>query len=275
MNTAVSPEMETLKSKLKTTWEAGDFSEIAKHIETAAEGFVGRLNVQPGMKVLDVACGSGNLAVVAAAKAADVTGIDIADNLVESAKKRAEALGLSIKFEQGDAEAMPYADGEFDVVMTMYGAMFAPRPDVTASELIRVCKPGGTIAMANWTPTGFAGQMFKLAGKYLPPPPMPAPVLWGVPETVAERFGDHVTDLQMTLQMAEFRYEMSPAEVVDLFRTYFGPTVMAFKAIAPENHEAYRSDLEALWAEHNTSGGVETHVKSEYLEVIATKKAEA
>jgi ubiquinone/menaquinone biosynthesis C-methylase UbiE len=147
--------MQMLKSRLKTTWEAGDFSQIAKHIESAAEDFVGRLNIQPGMKVLDVACGNGNLAVAAARRGADVTGIDIADNLVEAAKKRAESLGLNIKFEQGDAEALPYDDDSFDMVMTMYGAMFAPRPDVTAAELVRVCKPGGTVAMANWTPAGY------------------------------------------------------------------------------------------------------------------------
>jgi ubiquinone/menaquinone biosynthesis C-methylase UbiE len=264
--------METLKSRLKTTWEAGDFSEIAKHIETAAEDFVGRLDIQPGAKVLDVACGSGNLAVVAARKGAHVTGIDIADNLVESAKQRAAALGLNIKFEQGDAEALPYDDNSFDVVMTMYGAMFAPRPDVTAGELVRVCKPGGTVAMANWTPSGFAGQMFKLATKYVPPPDMPSPVLWGVPDTVKERFDDRLGNLQLTPRMAQFEYDFPPADVVELFKTYFGPTVMAFKAIPPENHEAYRSDLEALWAEHNTAEGDQTQVESEYLEVIGTKR---
>jgi ubiquinone/menaquinone biosynthesis C-methylase UbiE len=271
MSSAVSPEMETLKSKLKTTWEAGDFAEIAKHIETAAEAFVDRLNISPGMKVLDVACGSGNLAVVAAQKGADVTGIDIADNLVESAKRRAETLGLDIKFEPGDAEAMPYEDNRFDVVMTMFGAMFAPRPDVTAAELLRVCKPGGRIAMANWTPTGFAGQMFKLGGKYVPPPPMPPPVEWGLAEKVAERFGDGVSDLQTTHRMAEFDYDYEPSGVVDLFKKYFGPTVMALRAMGEENHGAFSGDLEQLWSEHNenTSGG--THVKSEYLEVIATK----
>jgi ubiquinone/menaquinone biosynthesis C-methylase UbiE len=202
MSTAVSPEMETLKTKLKTTWEAGDFSEVAKHIETVAEQFVERLNIQPGMKVLDVACGSGNLAIIAAQKGADVTGIDIADNLIDAAKKRAETAGLDIKFEVGDAEAMPYEDNSFDLVMTMFGAMFAPRPEVAASELVRVCKPGGTIAMANWTPDSHAGQMFKLSGKYIPPPPMPAPVLWGVPEEVAKRFGDSVTDLKTTPRLA-------------------------------------------------------------------------
>jgi hypothetical protein len=126
MSTAPSPEMETLKTKLKTTWEAGDFSEVAKHIEKVAAEFVDRLDIKPGMKILDVACGSGNLAVNAAQQGADVTGIDIAENLVEAAKRRAEAMGLDIKFEQGDAEAMPYNDNTFDVVMTMFGAMFAP-----------------------------------------------------------------------------------------------------------------------------------------------------
>ncbi|MCC7308033.1 MAG: class I SAM-dependent methyltransferase [Acidobacteria bacterium] len=272
MSNAVSPEMETLKSKLKTIWEAGDFSEVAKHIETVAEQFVNRLDIKPGMKVLDVACGSGNLAVNAAANGAEVTGLDLADNLVESAKKRAEALGLKIKFEQGDAEAMPYEDNTFDVVMTMFGAMFAPRPEVTASELVRVCKPGGIIAMANWTPEGHAGQMFKLSGKYLPPPPMPAPVLWGVPEEVAKRFGDSITDLKTTKQLADFYFEYGPAEVVEHFRKYFGPTVMAFKAIAAENHEAFRSDTEALWKQNNTATDGTTKVKGEYLEVIARKK---
>src|SRR6187455_1649381 len=198
MSTALSPEFDALKSRLKSTWMAGDFSQIAKAIESTAEAFVERLNIQPGMKVLDVACGSGNVAVIAAQKGADVTGIDIADNLIEAAKKRAEAAGLNIKFEVGDAEALPYDDNSFDVVMTMFGAMFAPRPEVVASELIRVCKPGGTIAMANWSPNGHAGQMFKLSAKYLPPPPMPAPVLWGVPEEVTKRFGDRVSDLTMT-----------------------------------------------------------------------------
>ena len=272
MSTAPSPEMETLKTKLKTTWEAGDFSEIAKHIETVAEQFVDRLDLKPGIKVLDVACGSGNLAVNAAKKGVDVTGIDIADNLVESAKQRAEAMGLDIKFEQGDAEAMPYADNTFDVVMTMFGAMFAPRPEVAASELVRVCKPGGIIAMANWTPDGHAGQMFKLSGKYIPPPNMPPPVLWGVPEEVAKRFGDTISELTTTSRYADMTFEYGPAEVVEEFRKYFGPTVMAFKAVGPENQEAFRSDTEELWVKNNTAADGTTHVESEYLEVIATKK---
>ncbi|MCW5957655.1 MAG: class I SAM-dependent methyltransferase [Pyrinomonadaceae bacterium] len=272
MSTAVSPEMETLKTKLKTIWEAGDFSEVAKHIETTAEAFVERLNIKPGMKVLDVACGSGNLAIIAAQKGADVTGLDIAENLVDAAKQRAEKLGLDIAFEQGDAEDMPYADDSFDIVMTMFGAMFAPRPEVTASELVRVCKPGGTIAMANWTPTGFAGQMFKLGGKYVPPPPMPPPVLWGVPDEVTARFGDSITNLTMTPQIADMIFEFGPAEVAEFFKTFFGPTVMALKAMGEENHVPFTNDLVNIWTENNTKNDGSTLVKGEYLEVVATKK---
>jgi Methylase involved in ubiquinone/menaquinone biosynthesis len=272
MNDTISPEMESLKSKLKTTWEAGDFTEVAKHIETVAQQFVERLNIQPGMKVLDVACGSGNLAIIAAQKGAKVTGIDIADNLIDSARTRADAAGLNIKFEVGDAEAMPYEDNSFDLVMTMFGAMFAPRPEVAASELVRVCRPDGTIAMANWTPNGHTGQMFKLSSKYLPPPPMPPPIQWGIPEMVTERFGDSVKDLKMTTQIAEFIFDYGPAEVVKHFKQYFGPTVIAYKLIAPEHHEAFRADTEALWTLNNTATDGTTLVKSEYLEVIATKK---
>ncbi len=269
---APSPDVSELKSRLKNTWMAGDFSKVAEHIETAAQAFVDRLEITPGMRVLDVACGSGNLAVLAAQRGAEVTGIDIADNLIEAARRRAEVAALNIRFDVGDAEAMPYEDDSFDLVMTMFGAMFAPRPDVTASELLRVCKPGGTIAMANWTPTGHAGQMFKLSGKYIPPPDMPPPVPWGVPETVVERFGDRVTHLETTHRLADMIFEFPPADVVEFFRTYFGPTVMALKAIPEENHADYVRDMEDLWARNNIATDGTTLVKSEYLEVRATKK---
>jgi len=272
MSSATSPEMETLKSRLRSTWMAGDFSKVAQHIEGAAKEFVDRLNIQPGQRVLDVACGSGNLAVLAAKKGADVTGIDIAANLITAARKRAVEAGIKVKFDEGDAEQMPYADNSFDVVMTMFGAMFAPRPEVTASELVRVCKPGGRIAMANWTPEGFAGQMFKLSGKYMDPPKMPPPVQWGMPDMVSERFGDSVTDLKMEPRIADMTFDFPPASVVEFFKTYFGPTVMAFKTIPEENHEAFRKDMEDLWTQNNTMTDGTTLVKSEYLEVTATKK---
>jgi SAM-dependent methyltransferase len=272
-NPEMTTEMEALKSKLRATWIAGDFGEIAKSIAAGAEEFVAGLNVKPGMKVLDVACGTGNLALPAARAGADVTAVDIAPNLIEQARTNAAAEELNAKFEVGDAEAMPYADGEFDLVMTMFGAMFAPRPDVTASELIRVCKPGGRIAMANWTPAAFTGQMFKLGTKYVPPPPgMPSPVLWGDEETVRQRLGEGVTGLQMTKRPITFTYPFGPAEVVEHFRKYFGPTQKAFESLDAEKQDALRSDLVQLWTENNQATDGTTVVTSEYLEVLAVRE---
>jgi len=271
-STKMTPEMETLKGKLRGMWIAGDFGEIAKSIEHGAVEFVDRLSLKPGMKVLDVACGTGNLAIPAAKTGATVTGIDIAPNLIEQAIERAKAEGVDAKFEVGDAEALPYADGEFDVVMTMFGAMFAPRPDVTASELIRVTKPGGTIAMANWTPGAFTGQMFKTGAKHVPPPPgMPSPVLWGTEDAVRERLGDRVKDLSMTPTKIVFTYPFGPTEVVEHFRKYFGPTQKQFEMLDENGQAALRSDLVGLWESANEATDGTTRVESEYLRVIATK----
>ena len=269
---AASPEMETLKSRLKKTWEAGDFSQVAKHVESAAVEFVERLGFKPGDRVLDVACGSGNSAIAAARKGADVTGVDIASNLVEAARARAAAEGLKIHFDQGDAEDLPYEGESFDVVITMFGAMFAPRPEVVASELLRVTRPGGRIAMANWTPEGVPGQMFKLNAKYVPPPPMPPPVQWGVEDIVRERFGDRVVDLKTEKRIANMVFEFPPAEVVEFFRTYFGPTKMSFDSLDPDKQEEYRKDLEEHWAKYNLATDGTTRSESEYLEVVAIKK---
>ena len=271
-STQMTPEMETLKGKLRGMWIAGDFGEIAKSIAAGGEEFVERLNLRPGMNVLDVACGTGNLAVPAAKTGADVTGIDIAPNLIEQAIQRAASEGVEAKFEVGDAEALPYEDNTFDVVMTMFGAMFAPRPDVTASELIRVAKPGGLIAMANWTPEAFTGQMFKAGAKHVPPPPgMPSPVLWGSEDTVRERLSEGISDLQLTRRKIIFTYPFGPAEVVEHFRKYFGPTQKQFEQLDEAGQAAMRSDLVALWEQNNQATDGTTKVESEYLDVRATK----
>ncbi len=271
-STEMTTEMEALKSRLRATWVAGDFGVIARSIEVGAEEFVGRLDLKAGVSVLDVACGTGNLALPASKDGAVVTGIDIAPNLIEQAIARAAAEGIDAKFDVGDAEALPYPGESFDVVMTMFGAMFAPRPDVTAAELVRVCKPGGLIAMANWTPEAFTGQMFRLGAKHVPPPPgMPSPVLWGTEDAVRERLAHGIADLQMTRRKIMFLYPMSPAEVVEQFRRYFGPTVVAFSKLDPDSQAALRSDLEALWTENNQATDGTTAVESEYLEVRAVK----
>ena len=180
-----SPGLEQVRQGMRAVWMAGDFGKVAEYSVKDAESFVESLELTPGLKVLDVACGTGNTAIPAARKGAQVTGIDIAPNLLSQARDRAGAEGLQITFQEGDAEELPFPDGEFDLVMSMFGAMFAMRPERVASELARVCRRGGKIAMANWTPDGFAGKMFALASRHLPPPPgVPAPVLWGDEATV-------------------------------------------------------------------------------------------
>lgn len=269
----MKPEMETLKTRLKSMWMAGDFGQIAKQIQTSADQFISRLALKPGDQVLDVACGTGNTAIPAARAGATVTGSDIATNLLEQARARAAAEGLTIKFEEGDAENLPYSDNAFDVVVTMYGAMFAPRPELVAAELVRVCRPGGRIAMANWTPEGHIGQMFKVTGKHVPPPSnMPSPIKWGDEATVRERFGEGIADLNLTKQMCRFKLPFGPAEVVEHFRTYYGPTQRAFEALDSEKQAALRKDLEQLWGANNRATDGTTDVEGEYLEVIATKR---
>ncbi len=204
--TTLTPEMEALKAKLKATWMAGDFGQIAETYSPGAAEFVNRLNLRSGERVLDVACGTGNLTLPAARKGASVTGQDIAPNLLEQGRARAKVEGLTIQFDENDAEALPYDDAAFDTVITMFGAMFTPRPDVTAAELTRICRPGGRIAMANWTPGGFIGQMFKIVGKYVPSAPgMPSPLLWGDEAIVAERLNGSVADLQLTRRLSHLQ----------------------------------------------------------------------
>src|SRR4029079_11425411 len=211
MESGATSELAALKTKLRATWIAGDFGEIARYYADQAEDFVKRLDLKRGRKVLDVACGTGNLALPAARTGATVTGVDIAPNLVEQARENAKREGLNVQFDEGDAEALPYGDASFDAVVTMFGAMFAPRPDLVAAELKRVCRPGGFIAMANWTPTGFIGKMFKTVSSHLPPPPgMAPPVLWGVEETVRERFGEDISKLETKRQNVHWAFPFSP-----------------------------------------------------------------
>jgi SAM-dependent methyltransferase len=264
--------MESLKTRLKGMWMAGDFGEIAKMIEAAGEEFINRLSLKPGLLLLDVACGTGNLAIPAARAGAIVTGVDIATNLLEQARARAESEGLRIQFDEGDAENLPYPDSAFDVVVTMFGAMFAPRPDLVAAELKRVCRPGGRIVMANWTPEGFIGQMFKVTGKHVAPPPnMPSPLQWGSEDAVRERLCDGIADLRFARRMCAFKSPFPPADTVEFFRMYYGPTQRAFAALDDERQSALRKDLEQLWNEHNRATDNTTYGEGEYLEVNATK----
>ena len=273
MTTNLTPEMEALKAKLKATWVSGDFGQIAKSYAPGAAEFVNRLNLQPGERVLDVACGTGNLTIPAAKSGASVIGQDIAPNLLEQGRARAKAEGLTIQFDENDAEALPYDGASFDTVITMFGAMFTPRPDTTAAELARTCRPGGRIAMANWTPGGFIGQMFKIVGKHVPPAPgMPSPLLWGDEATVRERLNGSVSNLQLTRRSITFNFPFTTPEVVEFFRRYYGPTYKAFGALDEKGQTALRQELEQLWSAHNQSKNGVTRVESEYLEIVAVRR---
>jgi SAM-dependent methyltransferase len=264
--------IEQLKQRMRASWMAGDFGQVAKYSAKHAEEFVNRLGIQKGAKVLDVACGTGNTAIPAARAGAAVTGVDIAPNLLEQARQRAAAEGLTIHFEEGDAEQLPYENGEFDVIISMFGAMFAPRPDRVAAELIRVCRPGGMIAMANWTPDGFAAKTFRASARFLPPPEeIPAPVLWGDEATVQERLGAGSSDIRMTHRPFDMEFPFGPRETVGFFRNYFGPVLTAFSRMTPEQQQDYAADLERFWSESGESGPNRTVVRTDYLEVIATR----
>jgi ubiquinone/menaquinone biosynthesis C-methylase UbiE len=261
-----------LKAQLKATWMAGDYGVVAKHLQSHARDFIARRRITPGLRVLDVACGTGNLTIPAAKLGAIATGVDIAGNLIEQARVRAQGEGVPVQFDEGDAEALPYPDASFDLVVSMYGAMFAPRPARAAAELVRVCKSAGQIAMANWTPRGFVGQMFKVIAAHMPPPAgVPSPVLWGDEATVRERLRHGIAELRSAPVKVTFKYPFSVSETIEFYRSYFGPVQRAFAALSPNDQHALRRDLEDLWAKHNRADDGTTDIEAEYLEVVATR----
>jgi len=270
IETQTSSDFNELKTRLKTTWMTGNYDLFSRFMEKDAEQFFLRLGVKPGTRLLDVGCGAGQLALIAARAGAKVTGCDIATNWIEKARARAAAERLSIVFEEGDAEALPYAEGQFDAVVSLVGAMFAPRPDVVATELRRVCRPGGLIALANWTPDGFIGLMFKTIARHIAPSNMPSPVLWGDEETVRRRLRNGIAHLKCERQIYHFDYPFPPDEVVEFFRTNYGPMSRAFASLETDGQEKLRSELVALWSAHNKAKDDTTRVDAEYLEIIAT-----
>lgn len=262
-----------LTTRSRIVWTTGDFGKIARCYQAGAAEFVARQKIETSEEVLDVACGSGSLTIPAARRAAQVTGLDIAANLLDQARARAIYEGLhNIVLDEGTAEALPYEDGAFDVTLSMFGVMFAPRPNQVAQELARVTRKGGRIALANWTSDGFIGQMFKIVGKHVPPPAdTPSPLLWGNEERVSERLGSSVTAVRATRRMIALSFPYDVAATVDAFIRWYGPTVRAYNSLDGLGRDAFRADLVALWSAHNQGQNGTTLVESEYLEYQALR----
>jgi SAM-dependent methyltransferase len=267
--------LDELKTRLRDTWMTGDYGRFSRYMERDAEAFYRRLPIKPGAQLLDVGCGAGQLSLIAARAGARVTGCDIASNWLVQARRSAAAEGLSVVFEEGDAEALPYGNGTFDAVASLIGAIFAPRPERVAAELTRVCRPGGIIAMANWTGPGFVGQMFKTIAKHIAPSGMPSPVLWGDEPTVRERLGSGVATLECSSHLYELSYPFSPADVVEFFRANYGPMTRAFASIGEEAQRQLRDELTGLWSRHNRATDGTTRVDAEYLQVVAVRANQA
>ena len=262
----LSPEMQGLKTRLKATWESGDYGIFARYLEPGALIFLRKLALHPGERYLDLACGAGQLAIPAAAAGAEVTGLDLAANLIAQARQRAREAGLTVRFDEGDAEALPYPDAGFDVVSSLVGVMFAPRPERVAAELLRVTRPGGRIVLGSWTPQGFIGGMFRVIGQHVRPSPlMPSPMLWGDEATVRERLGAGVRDLRFERFAYPVAYPFGPDEVVEFFRAYYGPTNRAFAGLDEVGQAALRADLQAHWERHNQATDGSTRLESELL----------
>jgi SAM-dependent methyltransferase len=267
-------DVETLKASHRAVWAAGDYAAIAELIdEIPPAHLLRRVGVGPGQTVLDVATGTGNVALRAAAAGADVVGLDLAPELFETARQRADALGVEVKWVAGDAEALPYDDDSFDRVLSVFGVQFAPRHEVTASELVRVCKPGGVIGLSNWTPQSKVGELFEIISRYLPPAPAyaTAPPLWGSEAHVRRLFADADVELELERATTPFRFD-SAEHYVSFFETNYGPTVKARERLTAEGRwDDCRSEIVAMMERRNVASDSSLEVPADYLHVVARK----
>jgi ubiquinone/menaquinone biosynthesis C-methylase UbiE len=261
-----------LKTRQHAAWSSGDYAIVGTTLQIVGEELCEALDIRPGQKVLDVAAGNGNASLAAARRWCDVVSTDYVPSLLERGQLRAKAEGLPLEFKVADAEALPFANAAFDVVVSTFGVMFTPDQDKAAAELLRVCKNGGKIGLANWTPEGFIGQLFKTLGKYLPPPAgVKSPALWGTPQRITELFGAKAMSIKAEPRHFTFRYR-SPEHFLEIFRNYYGPMLKAFAALDETNGRGLRHDLLALIGRMNAATDGTMIVPSEYLEVVVAKR---
>jgi ubiquinone/menaquinone biosynthesis C-methylase UbiE len=265
-------DLAALKNRQQMAWSSGDYAVVGTTLQIVGEELCEALDLRAGQKVLDVAAGNGNISLAAAHRWCDVISTDYVPSLLERGRARASAEGLTIKFQEADAEALPFADGTFDAVVSTFGVMFTPNQNQAAAELLRVCKSGGKIGLANWTPDGFIGQVFKTLGKYLPPPGgVKSPALWGTRGRLVELFGPTTILTQAEPRNFNFRYR-SAEHFLDVFRTYYGPLLKAFAALDEDKQRGLKEDLHALIARMNKANDGTMVVPSEYLEVVINKQ---
>jgi ubiquinone/menaquinone biosynthesis C-methylase UbiE len=267
----VEPALEAVKARQQGAWSSGDYAVVGTTLQIVGEELCEALDLRSHQKVLDVAAGNGNVALAAARRWCDVVATDYVPALLDRARERADAERLGIELREADAEALPFADGSFDVVVSTFGVMFTPDQDRAAAELVRVCRRGGKIGLANWTPDGFIGQVFKTIGKHVAPPPgARSPALWGTRARLAELFEPHASSIKSAQRHFVFRYR-SPEHWLEIFRTYYGPLLKTFAALAPPAQAALEQDLLSLIGQLNRSGDRSMVMPSEYLEVVVTR----
>jgi SAM-dependent methyltransferase len=271
MTITAAVDFEAVKTKQRATWGTGDYSVVGTTLQLTGEMICEAVDIEAGQKVLDVAAGNGNAALAAARRGAVVTAVDYVPALLQGARDRATAEGLTIDCREADAEALPFETGAFDVILSTFGVMFTPNQERAAAELLRVCRPGGRIGLVNWTPDSFIGQMFRIVGRYVPPPAgVRSPLEWGTEDRLAELFGEEVASIETRRRPFHFRYR-SPEDWLTTFRTYYGPLVRAFAALDEAAQRSFERDLLELAASFNTSSSTALRIPSEYLEAVAIR----
>jgi ubiquinone/menaquinone biosynthesis C-methylase UbiE len=267
-----APDYAAIKQRQQATWASGDYAVVGTTLQIVGEALAEATDVRAGERVLDVAAGNGNATLAAARRFAQVTSTDYVPALLDKGRERARAEGLSVQFETADAAELPFADGSFDVVLSTFGAMFTPDHVRTAREMLRVVRLGGRIGMANWTPEGFIGRLFKVIGAHVPPPAgVKSPALWGTESHVAELFGERAAQIRIERRYFNFRYR-SAAHWLQVFREFYGPTHKAFAALDEAGQLALERDIVALLAAMNTAGASSLVIPSEYLEIVITRQ---